>query len=119
MQRHSTKEREADVHANIFDVKFKFKEVDTEDGYEVSCLIRELEALAPLHEKGKGRFTASRISNAEAAQVCAETTAEQRPPPPLVPKGWAIRPPVERSNFTPEQRALLTEIYDRPERLTE
>jgi len=42
-----------------------------------------------------------------------------RSQPSLLPKGWAIRPPVVRSVFSAEQKALLTEIFDRPDRLTE
>ena len=45
--------------------------------------------------------------------------AEGRLPPPTLERGWAIHPPVEHHRFTAEQRAFLTELYDKPDRVSE
>ena len=39
--------------------------------------------------------------------------------PPELPRGWAIKPPVVRTRYTPEQKALLLECFDNPQRPNE
>ena len=42
--------------------------------------------------------------------------ASTRPQPQLLTAGWAQRPPVVRTRFTDEQRAMLVELFNKPER---
>ena len=109
-------------------------------GGAVDLKLLAIRPLKPLKDYGLQRFQAQRLSRSEATEVRLATSASQavqlglymganarvivslqvmRPPPPLLEKGWAIRPPVERSNFTAEQKALLTEIFERPDRISE
>ena len=44
------------------------------------------------------------------------TLGSIRPKPELLSEGWAQRPPVVHTRFTTEQRAVLIELFEKPER---
>jgi len=44
------------------------------------------------------------------------TLGSIRPKPELLSEGWAQRPPVVHTRFTTEQRAVLMELFEKPER---
>ena len=44
------------------------------------------------------------------------TLGSIRPKPELLGEGWAQRPPVVHTRFTTEQRAVLMELFEKPER---
>ena len=59
-------------------------------------------------------------TGASREEMCVEfDIPDSREPPEQPDKGWALRPPVTRTTWTPEQKAMLTELYEHIPRLND
>ena len=59
------------------------------------------------------------VQAAAPPRVMLQLAVGARAAPELLGKGWAQRPPVVHTRFTAEQKALLVELFERPDRPNE
>eukprot|EP00966_Prymnesium_polylepis_P285400 6592779-Prymnesium_polylepis.1 len=60
-----------------------------------------------------------KLQMGSAKQIALTLTVKGRSPPELFAEGWALRAPRARTLRTPEQKALLIELYEHQPRLND